>query len=94
MPEDPAPATLSLQETAALLGRTPTWLSKHLKALRRDHGFPLPLPGGRKRWSRAAVLRWIDYDEARTPPAPPANDQPDPALLDLALQRCDDLLGD
>lgn len=53
-----AAATLSAAEVAALLGLSRWGFYRRLPALRL-HGFPSPLPGLR-RYSRAAVLRWVE----------------------------------
>lgn len=84
--------TLSLTEVAAELGRSVDWLRRHRVALARDHGFPLPLPGKPLRWSARAIAAWRDHDQLRRPAPAPANDQTDPALVDLTRRRVAELL--
>lgn len=54
------PPTVGRVELADWLNVKPSHLSNKLCVLQRDHGFPRHLPGTRGRWSRAAVLAWID----------------------------------
>jgi hypothetical protein len=58
----PAPAgadgLLNFTEAVALLGRSASWMRKRGRTL---PGFSQPTgPGGRVRWSRAALLAWRD----------------------------------
>lgn len=65
--------TMSLDELAGLLGLEPEQLKRrHLKMTRRA-GFPARLDGAAWRWSRRAVLRWIDA-AAQPAAAPATND--------------------
>lgn len=65
----PAPIALTATQVAQLLGITVETFYRRVTALKRDHGFPPPLPGSR-RYSAAAVRAWVD--RGGTPPPPPA----------------------
>lgn len=70
-------------EVAHLLGISPATLLDQVGALRRDHGFPHAIPGsGGRRYSRAAVVAWIDGR-----PAPVPN--PD---MEQAVAECEAIL--
>lgn len=66
----PDALTLTLAETAALLGKSTDWLYRHRAELERDHGFPPPVPLLRV-WERAAVVRWLELQR-------PPHLRPDP----------------
>jgi predicted DNA-binding transcriptional regulator AlpA len=72
-------------QVADLLGVSPSTLLGRIAELRRAHQFPpaVPCSGGR-RYSRAAILAWID---GHRPPARPA----DPAL-DADVAACEAVL--
>lgn len=63
--------TVSIDEVAAALCITADRLWRSWRRLHTQKGFPPPLPGGYRVWSRRAVLRWID---GTTPAVPGAND--------------------
>lgn len=63
--------TLSAAEVAGMLGLSPSQFYRRARLLRRVHGFPSPLPGLR-RYSRAAVLEWIDSGGMPAGSGPPA----------------------
>lgn len=60
-----APLTMTLAEVAVALRGEPRraacdWFYRHWPALVAEHGFPAPLPGLGKRWSRDQVVRWCN----------------------------------
>jgi predicted DNA-binding transcriptional regulator AlpA len=69
----PEPISLTATAVAQLLGITVETFYRRVTGLKRDHGFPPPLPGGR-RYSAAAVRAWIDRGGAPPPAAAPALD--------------------
>lgn len=50
---------MNTAEVAQALGYSPRRFRDHLPDL-EAHGFPAPLPGLTSRWSRQAVLDWIN----------------------------------
>lgn len=57
----PDPATLTTAEVAALLGVQKATLQDRIGTMRRDAGFPPPIPySGGRRHSRDLVLAWIN----------------------------------
>jgi predicted DNA-binding transcriptional regulator AlpA len=80
--------TLTAAEVAALLGWETGTFYRKVTDLKRHHGFPPPMPGGR-RYSRAAVLAWID--RGGTPAPAPAAPLPG---LDADVVACEARLLD
>lgn len=57
----PDSPTITVAEVAALLGVAKPTLLDRIGRMRRDAGFPAPIPcSGGRRYSRTAVLSWID----------------------------------
>lgn len=51
---------LTLVETAALIGKSQTWLRDNHARLTGERGFPAPIPtGGPLHWDAAAVHGWL-----------------------------------
>ena len=65
------PVTITSREAAALLGETIETFYRAITDRKANHGFPAPIPGSR-RYSRAAVLAWINRAGLPTRPAPSA----------------------
>jgi hypothetical protein len=61
--------TLSLDELATLLGYCARTVRRQHPQWTAANGFPAPLPGMGLRWSRNAVLAWIDRPQAQLTPA-------------------------
>lgn len=60
-------AVLTPPEVAALFRRSPAWF-RGARASLEAAGFPPPMPAtGGRRWSRAAVLAWLDGEHGRAP---------------------------
>ena len=76
------PLTLSSREVAALLHLQTATFYRLVTGLKRDHGFPAPLPGSR-RYSRAQVVDWIRRGGAA------ATAQPATAGLDAEVAACE-----
>ncbi|MFP3921950.1 MAG: hypothetical protein ACLFU3_09625 [Dichotomicrobium sp.] len=54
---------LTLNEVAAELGRSPSWLASNWKKLVARHGMPAPvIEGGLLSWSAAQLYAWMDRD--------------------------------
>lgn len=64
--------TMSLDEVAEELRRSPATLRRSWRRLHQLHGFPRPLPGAGLVWSRALVVAWIRGASAAS--GRPAND--------------------
>jgi hypothetical protein len=61
-------AVITRAQVAELLGVSPATMLDRVAEWRRRHGFPHAIPGsGGRRYSRTAVLAWI---EGRPTPAP------------------------
>jgi predicted DNA-binding transcriptional regulator AlpA len=61
-------------QVAELLGMAPATLLDRIGHMRQHHAFPHAIPGsGGRRYSRAAVLAWIE--RRPTPPPNPALEQ-------------------
>lgn len=52
--------TLGQDDIGGLLGKSRDWFYRNRDRLQREHRFPAPIDGVPGRWSRAAVLEWID----------------------------------
>jgi hypothetical protein len=81
----PDRATITTAELAALLGVQKATLQDRIGTMRRDAGFPPPIPySGGRRHSRDLVLAWIN----RTSPATPAPD----TTLEQDVTACEAVL--
>ncbi|MCJ8143834.1 helix-turn-helix domain-containing protein [Ancylobacter sp. A5.8] len=60
--------TVGREELAEWLGVSPAHLYNKLPKLEREQRFPPKLPGSLGKWSRAAVLAWIDGTTGNEPP--------------------------
>jgi predicted DNA-binding transcriptional regulator AlpA len=82
MPDTPV---ITTAEVAELLGIARATFLERATELRRDHGFPMPVPcSGSRRYSRAAVLAWID---GHRPAASPVN-----STLEQDVAACEAVL--
>ena len=72
------PPVITRAQVAELLGISPATLLDRIGHMRRQHGFPeaIPASGGR-RYSRAAVLAWIEQR-----PGPPPNPETEAAVAE------------
>lgn len=70
------PPTVGRDEIAEWLGVSKESLYNKLPEMVRRHGFPAKLPGTLGKWSRSAVIAWINKQAGdipeTTPPAAPA----------------------
>ena len=79
------PVIITTAQVAGLLGIQPSTFLARAGELRQHHAFPAAIPcSGGRRYSRAAVLAWID---GHRPPAPP----PD-ATLEQDVAACEAVL--
>lgn len=78
--------TLTLEELAMRLRKSPRTLRRILPVLTRDHGFPRRLPGLGPRWSADAVDAWMIRQPGMTPQAP-ANDDYLAVIRQRLLER-------
>jgi hypothetical protein len=70
---------LTVAEVADLLRVSVAWFRRHRDGLRRDHGFPSPVPGLRDRYDPLAIEAWFARHRAG---AAPAAEDAAPAPLD------------
>ena len=76
-----APTSYSLDELAALIGRSRDWLYRHRRRLEDKEGLPKPiLPGGRMRWHRASIDAWLARHHPQAQPLRAANDDAAPVI--------------
>ncbi len=78
--------TYSLDELAAVLGRTPGYLRSGGRKRLEARGFPPPLPGLGLLWSRAAVDGWIAANGHMTATPAGATDPDHSAAARAALE--------
>ena len=86
------PPTITSREAPALLGETIETFYRAITARKRHHGFPAPIAGSR-RYSRAAVLAWINRSGTPAPPAATTLEDDVAACEATLLRRASSLVG-
>lgn len=89
-----APPIITSAEVATLLGIAKSTLQDGIAQLRRAHHFPAAIPGsGGRRYSRAAILAWINGARPTTPPPTAATDQDVATAEAVLLHRARTMLA-